>query len=150
MKRVCVREKRESPPLVFYFRSSPLRAPGGAGSGRTQRAIGAFAVATNYQRGAAAERRIASELSGKRTGNTGRAAADVRTTWLAVEVKARRSLPAWLKHAVSQAVGAAGPTWLGIAVLHEHGERYDDALVVMRLGDFRDWFGDLPGGDPPG
>ena len=99
-------------------------------------------MATNYQRGAAAERRIASELNGRRTGNTGKASADVRSTWLAVEVKERSVLPRWLKHAVAQAVGAAGVSWLGIAVLHEHGERYGDALVVMRLSDFRDWFGD--------
>ena len=105
-------------------------------------------MVTNYQRGAAAERRIASELNGHRTGNTGKASADVRTAWLAVEVKERSSLPAWLKRAVAQAVGAAGVSWLGIAVLHEAGERYDDALVVMRLGDFRDWFGELPDGRP--
>lgn len=99
--------------------------------------------ASSHRRGAAAERRIARELGGQRTGNRGRAAPDVVAGWLVVEVKQRAQLPAWLKHAVGQAVASAGPSQMPVAVLHEAGTPYAGALVVMRLADFQDWHGDL-------
>jgi len=98
----------------------------------------------NHARGAAAERRIAHELGGQRTGNRGRAAPDVvagADGWLVVEVKQRAQLPAWLKRAVGQAVASAGPSQMPVAVLHEAGTPYAGALVVMRLSDFQDWHG---------
>ena len=100
--------------------------------------------AGNQARGAAAERRIARELGGQRTGNRGRAAPDVvagADGWLVVEVKQRANLPAWLKRAVGQAVASAGPSQMPVAVLHEAGTPYAGALVVMRLSDFQDWHG---------
>jgi hypothetical protein len=30
-------------------------------------------------------------------------------------------------------------------VLHEAGQRHADDLVVLRLGDFQDWFGEVTG-----
>lgn len=101
-------------------------------------------MASSHRRGAAAERRIAHELGGQRTGNRGRAAPDVvagADGWLVVEVKQRASLPAWLKRAVGQAVANAGPSQMPVAVLHEAGTPYTGALVVMRLCDFQDWHG---------
>ena len=32
---------------------------------------------------------------------------------------------------------------VGIVVLHEKGQRYEDSLVVLRLKDFQAWFGDV-------
>lgn len=106
-------------------------------------------MGSNHRRGAHAERRIARELGGQRVGNRGQAAPDVvaQGGWLVVEVKQRANLPAWLGHAVGQAVASAGPSQLPVAILHEAGTPYAGALVVMRLADFRDWFcspGELP------
>lgn len=93
----------------------------------------------SHRRGAAAERRIAHELGGARTGNTGKAAADVTAGFLVVEVKERATLPAWLKAAMGQAVTAAGSEKLPVAILHEGGQPYAQALVVLRLCDFQAW-----------
>lgn len=93
------------------------------------------------------ERAIAARLGGQRVGNRGTAAPDVVTDWLAIECKARRSLPAWLKRAVAQARAAAGEDRLPLVVLHETGTRHDCDLVILTLRDFEQWFGDvIPGG----
>ncbi|HEY8489548.1 MAG TPA: hypothetical protein VIO14_01015 [Dehalococcoidia bacterium] len=86
-----------------------------------------------------AERRIAALLSGRRVPVTGRArgdAPDVSAPGLAVEVKHRAALPAWLLTALAQAEAAAEGDQLPVAVLHGAGGRYADALVVVRLRDF--------------
>ena len=90
-----------------------------------------------------AERKTAELLGGQRVGAAGRAAPDVVTGWAAVEVKHRKTLPQWVKKAVAQAVNAAGPHRLPLAVLHEKGRRYDESLVVMRMKDFTAWFGGI-------
>jgi len=98
------------------------------------------------------ERRIAARLNGQRVPVTGRArgdAPDVAHDWLAIEVKHRRRLPAWLHHALAQAQACARDGQLAVVVLHEHGQHHADDLVVLRLSDFADWFGDLrPAPDP--
>ena len=82
-----------------------------------------------------AEREVAKRLGARRSGPTGEAQPDIVTDRLAVEVKHRKRLPAWILHALAQAeAGADGR--LPLAVLHERGQRYDDALVIMRLSDF--------------
>jgi len=91
----------------------------------------------------AVERAIAKRLGGRRVGCAGEATADVITNWLAVEVKTRKTLPRWLLAAIGQAVGAADDGRLPILVLHEKGRRHDDDLVVLRLGDFQAWFGQM-------
>ncbi len=93
----------------------------------------------------ATERRIAALLGGARVPATGRQrgdAPDLRHRWLSVEVKDRATLPAWLLDALAQAEASAAPHQLPIAVLHEAGQRHDRALVVLRLADFVEWFGD--------
>jgi len=75
---------------------------------------------------------------------TGRARGDVPDVahrWLSVEVKSRKTLPAWLLGAMSQARAAATEHQLPVAVLHQEGARHGSDLVVMRLSDFEDWFG---------
>ncbi len=84
------------------------------------------------------ERRVAKALGGVRMGPGGDRA-DVRTTWLCVEVKQRKVLPDWLTKALAQARKYARPEQLPIAVLHEAGAH--DSLVVMSLKDFQEWFG---------
>lgn len=93
-----------------------------------------------------AERCIAAKLGGERVPITGRARGDVpdvQAGWCTVEVKTRRRLPLWLTEAVSQAEASAGDDQLPIVVLHEHGARYSDAVVCMRLADFVSWYGDI-------
>lgn len=95
-----------------------------------------------------AERRIAEVIGGRRVPVSGRARGDVpdiHHAWLCPEVKSRRTLPAWLIEALAQARAAAGPHQLPVAVLHETGHRYGHALVVVRLDDWLDWFGDGAG-----
>jgi hypothetical protein len=99
-----------------------------------------------------AERRVAGLLGGRRVPVTGRArgdAPDVAHPWLSIEVKQRQRLPGWIIDALRQAAAAAAPEQLPVVVLHEHGQRYGDSLVVLRLADFVDWFGSLPLGDEP-
>ncbi len=86
------------------------------------------------------ERAIAKRLNGQRLGASGRAAADIQTDWLSVEVKHRKRLPQWLKDAWAQAANGA-ENRLPLVVLHECGSRRHNDLVVLRLGDFEDWFG---------
>jgi len=93
----------------------------------------------------ATERKIAAVLGGRRIPVTGRArgdAPDVAHPWLAIEVKHWAQLPARVTAAMRQAEAAAHPGQLPIAVIHGAGERIQRALVVMRLGEFVEWFGD--------
>ena len=85
------------------------------------------------------ERQIAVLLGGRRVPVTGRSrgdAPDVEHPTLSVEVKSRKRIPAWLEEAMAQAEAAAKQPQLPIAVLHQDGRRYQDALVVLRLKDF--------------
>ena len=89
------------------------------------------------------ERELARRLNGHRVGNTGSATPDVVTDWLAVEVKTRKALPDWLWQGMAQAVrNNDGDGRLPVLLLHQTGARHDDDFVVMRLYDFREWFGD--------
>ena len=93
-----------------------------------------------------AERAIAQRLGGRRVGPSGRNTEDVAHPWLSVECKERRALPGWLKAAVVQARANAPADRLAIVVLHELGTRHDGDLVVLRFGDFEEWFnGNLQG-----
>ena len=88
----------------------------------------------------ATERRVAAILGGDRVGCTGEASPDVVTDWLAVEVKHRRALPAWLKAALAQAKANAPEGKLPVVILHEHGRH--DSLVLLSMRDFAEWFGE--------
>lgn len=83
-----------------------------------------------------AEREIARRVGGLRLPASGLEAPDVIAPGLSVEVKDRNRLPAWLKDAMVQAERQAPLGSLPIVVLHEAGQRYDDALVVLRLRSF--------------
>ncbi len=87
----------------------------------------------------AAERRIAGRFGTKRTGPVGRNAPDVITGDLSIEVKTRKSLPAWLHDALAQSEHNAQPGTLPIVVLHQIGDRYDDDIVMMSMKSFTQW-----------
>ena len=94
----------------------------------------------------AVERRIAEKLGGQRMSNhaLGLKTPDVESPWLSVEVKHRKALPKWIKQAMVQAVtNNDDESKLPLVVLHEKYQCHDDDLVMLRLGDFLDWFGDV-------
>lgn len=84
----------------------------------------------------AAERHIARRFGTQRSGPSGRNIPDVVTGALSIEVKTRRSLPAWLHDALAQAERNARPDTLAVVVLHQIGSRYDDDIVVMSMESF--------------
>jgi len=73
----------------------------------------------------------------------GERTADVETSAFSIEVKHRGKLPLWIHGAMDQAERNARDGKLPLLVLHECGRHHRNDLVVLRLGDFRDWFGDL-------
>ena len=92
----------------------------------------------------ATERAIAARLGGIRVPVSGRQRGDVPDIahpWLSIEVKHRKTLPAWIHGAMNQARAAARSDQLPVAIVHESGRRHASDLVVIRLGDFYDWFG---------
>lgn len=91
----------------------------------------------------ATERAIAQRLGGQRLGAVGIAGPDVVTDSLAIEVKQRKRLPAWLSGAMEQAVGAASGERIPVVVLHETGQRHDSDFVILRLADFQARLGGL-------
>lgn len=92
------------------------------------------------------ERAVAKALGGKRTSKMGLGAnaPDVETDAWSIEVKHRDQLPQWLTEALAQAVRNASDGKLPLVVLHESGRRHADDLVLLRLGDFEQWFGEMP------
>lgn len=81
----------------------------------------------------ATERRVARILGGVRIPITGRTGPDIVHEEIAIEVKERATLPAWLEKAFEQARDGAKPR---VVVLHRKGRRWREDVVLMRLGDF--------------
>jgi len=84
----------------------------------------------------ACERKVAALLGGKRVPVSGRArghSPDIEHERLSIEVKSRKQLPAWIEDAMNQAEACAKDTQLPLVVLHQDGQRYKEALIVMRL-----------------
>ncbi len=89
-----------------------------------------------------AERRVAEILGGERIAVSGRVrghAPDIEHPALSLEVKSRKSIPAWLTEALEQATASSRDDKLPVAVLHAAGRQYADALVVLRLEDLADY-----------
>jgi hypothetical protein len=78
-------------------------------------------------------------VSGRARGD----APDVAHPWPSIECKHRRKLPVWLEHVMRQAEASARSGQLPAAVLHESQRRHVNDLVVVRLGDWLDWFGGM-------
>ncbi len=87
------------------------------------------------------ERECGRRLGGTRVGPSGTSTADVVNPYLAVECKERKTLPDWLKDAISQAVKAARGEQVPIVCLHEMGRHHDNDIVLIRLKDFEDHMG---------
>lgn len=99
----------------------------------------------------AIELRFAKAMGGQRAGATGFGSPDILHPLFAPEVKHRKTLPVLVKDAMAQAVRNAPAGKLPMVILHEHGQRMNDALVVVRFGDWAEWFGAVDGaGDEHG
>ena len=92
------------------------------------------------RRGYEAESAIAKYLGIERIAGSGKR--DLDGDWLCAEVKERAKPTAWLLDMIAQAVRLTKPGQLPIGVIHFLGARHDEDLVVVRLADFREWFGD--------
>ncbi len=112
-----------------------------------------------------AERRIARVLAGKRPttqcpecgheyqryarvpvpGRQRGATPDVEHDWASVEIKAFKNPPGWnfLVNAMEQAEEAAKYGELPIVVVHKTACKHFSDLVVIRLPNFVDWFGNI-------
>lgn len=87
------------------------------------------------QRWKRAEREIATLLGGVRLPNSGTGQPDVIAGNLAVQVKTKTALPAWLVDAMDQAIRDAGDTQQPVVVLNFVGQgRKARRLLVADLG----------------
>jgi len=89
------------------------------------------------------EREIAAALGGVRLPNSGRGQPDVLAGNLAVQVKTRATLPAWLVAALDQAARDAAATRPARPVRSEGGYEHDRRLPSLRTRARAD-----PGRDP--
>ena len=84
----------------------------------------------------ACERKVAALLGGKRVPISGRShgdSPDIEHERLSIEVKSRKKLPAWIEDAMKQAEACAQDRQLPLVVLYQDGQRYKEALRVIRL-----------------
>jgi len=91
------------------------------------------------------ERAIANLLGGERVPVTGRqrgSAPDISHPVLSLEVKHRKTLPAWLYDAMEQAQASKRGDKLPAVILHGRGKEYRHSMVMVRLDDFVEWYGD--------
>lgn len=99
------------------------------------------------------ERRVAELLGGVRVPVSGRqrgATPDVEHPTLSIEIKSRKSLPAWLIDALEQAQAASENGRVPVAILHQDRKQYADCLCVLRLEDFASLLKEPPGEETNG
>jgi hypothetical protein len=89
------------------------------------------------------ERMMAKRLGGQRAGPTGKIGSDVLHDHLAIEAKERKRKVAWLEDMLLQTKKAARPGQLPIVILHWLNARHNSDIVLLRLKDFEEWFGDV-------
>ena len=87
------------------------------------------------------ERRIARLFGTRRIGTReGGPAPDFENSWVVGEVVCH-PIPEWILEELAQAERrVTDRTKLRLLVIHEKGQDLDKALVVMKLGQFKDWF----------
>ena len=96
-------------------------------------------MSKNRNRGKAAERSVAKTFGGKRVGTMG--GEDVTTRDWSIEVKSRKACVVcdWVDQAVENCPEGKTP----MVVLHIHGKRHNKDLVVIRMKDYIDWYGNV-------
>ena len=87
----------------------------------------------------ACERKVAALLGGRRIPVSGRGRGDnpdIHHELFSIEVKSRKTIPAWLEDAMRQAEASVKDGRLAVVVLHQDRTPYAESLVVLRLEDF--------------
>jgi hypothetical protein len=87
----------------------------------------------------ACERNVAALLGGRRIPVSGRGRGDnpdIHHELFSIEVKSRKTIPAWLEDAMRQAEASVKDGRLPVVVLHQDRTPYAESLVVLRLEDF--------------
>ena len=87
----------------------------------------------------ACERNVAALLGGRRIPVSGRGRGDnpdIHHELFSIEVKSRKTIPAWLEDAMRQAETSVKDGRLPVVVLHQDRTPYAESLVVLRLEDF--------------
>lgn len=93
----------------------------------------------------AAEKGIARAIGGERVSNRflGLDVTDIVCGIFAIEVKERKVIPSWLINAMEQSERNARGGRVPLVALHRLGDRYDDALIVLRLHDWVELHGEV-------
>jgi hypothetical protein len=90
----------------------------------------------------ACERKVAALLGGRRIPVSGRGRGDnpdIHHELFSIEVKSRKTIPAWLEDAMRQAEVSVKGKRLPVVVLHQDHRPYTESLVLLRLSDFADY-----------
>ena len=98
-------------------------------------------AAQNKRRGKAYQSRLAKRLGGENIGTLG--GEDIRHPYLSVEAKTRKVFVG--EKYMSQAKANCPTGKIPIVVIHVVGREYKDDLVLIRLADFEDLYGDIRG-----
>lgn len=98
-------------------------------------------MSVNRDRGKSLERSVAKALNGKRVGTMG--GEDVQAGLFSVECKSRVKFIG--KSFMAQAIRNCPEGRLPCVVVHIQGARHADDLVMLRMSDFRDLYGELEG-----
>jgi len=95
--------------------------------------------AQNRDRGKRCEKALAKRLGGTRKGIMG--GHDIEAGPFAVEVKSRVKFAgtSFMEQAVRNCPDGKTP----LVLVHLHGTRHTEDLVMMRLKDWQDWYGNL-------
>jgi len=95
--------------------------------------------ANNRKRGKRTEAAIAKTLGGKRLGILGKD--DVQAGPFSIEVKDRVKFvgTTFMEQAVRNCPEGKTP----LVIVHTTGQRHDGDLVMMRMKDWQDWYGQL-------
>ena len=87
------------------------------------------------------EKRLAQLFKGKRIIDQSKGGCDVKSDWLAIE-GFQKKIPGYIKEELGQAVmDCEDGKLLPIAVWREKHKKDKDALVIVRLEDWLEWFG---------
>ena len=100
-------------------------------------------MASPHRKAYAYEKRLANRYKGERIIDQSEGDCDVVSAWLCIE-GFQRNIPGYIKDNLHQALLAAQRRdWkhLPIVIWREKYKGDDEALVIMRVKDFDEWFG---------
>ena len=99
-------------------------------------------MASPHRKAYAYEKRLAKMFGGERIIDQSKKSCDVINNWLAIEAF-QKKIPDYLKEELHQALFTAQQYGglLPIAIWREKHKKDKDALIIVRLEDWLEWFG---------